>query len=58
MGRHIMNKRHNEHVYVPKNEKPLQTYIPIMDENHAYSTLGSSVPEIPYNVIGDLPDKI
>lgn len=63
MGRHIMKnktKRHHNTVYVPKNEKPPQTYVDLstIDDNHAYSTLGSTVPETPYNVIGDSPDKI
>lgn len=58
MARHIMknkSKRHHNNEYVPKNEKPPQTYVDLstVDDNHAYSTLGSTVPETPYNVIGN-----
>uniref|UniRef100_A0A8W8NT92 Multiple epidermal growth factor-like domains 10 n=1 Tax=Magallana gigas TaxID=29159 RepID=A0A8W8NT92_MAGGI len=58
MARHIMknkSKRHHNNEYVPKNEKPHQTYVDLstVDDNHAYSTLGSTVPETPYNVIGN-----
>lgn len=53
MGRHIMKNKTN--VPVPKNKQPPQTYVDlsVMDDNHGYSSLGSTVPETPYNVIGD-----
>ncbi|XP_052694629.1 laminin subunit beta-1-like [Crassostrea angulata] len=58
MARHIMrNKtsRHRTDASVPENDKSPQTYVDVstVDENHAYSTLGSTVSNTPYNVIGD-----
>lgn len=58
MGRYIMKNKTNRHqtdVSVPKNKQPPQTYVDlsVMDDNHGYSSLGSTVPETPYNVIGD-----
>lgn len=58
MGRYIMKNKTNRHqtdVPVPKNKQPPQTYVDlsVMDDNHGYSSLGSTVPETPYNVIGD-----
>lgn len=61
LGRHIMKnkpKRHHENVYVSTNDKPPQTYLSTMDDNHACSTLGSTVPETPCYLIRDSPDKI
>lgn len=56
----IKNNRHQENVPVPKSEKSPQTYVDlsVMDDNHTYSTLGSTISETPYNVIGDSRDNI
>lgn len=58
MGRQIMKNKTNRHqadASVPKNKKTPQMYVDIsaMEENHAYSTLGSTASDTPYNVIRD-----
>lgn len=58
MARHIMKNKTNRHrtdASVPENEKSPQTYVDlsIVDENNAYSTLGSTVSYTPYNVINN-----
>lgn len=58
MTRHIMkNKtsRHRADASVPENDKSSQTYVDLstVDENHAYSTLDSTISDTPYNLIGD-----
>lgn len=58
MARHFMKNKTNRHctdASEPENEKSPQTYIDLstVDENHAYSTLDSTVSDAPYNVIGD-----
>lgn len=58
MTRHIIkNKtsRHRTDASVPENKTSAQTYVDLstVDENHAYSTLGSTLSDTPYNVIGD-----
>ncbi|XP_052695681.1 laminin subunit beta-1-like [Crassostrea angulata] len=58
MSRHIMKNKTNRQrtdASVPENEKASKTYADLsaMDENHAYSTLGCTVSDTPYNVIRD-----
>lgn len=56
MSRHIMKNKTNRHrtdASVPENEKASKTYVDLsaMDEKNAYSTLGCTVSDTPYNVI-------
>nr|XP_034319545.1 multiple epidermal growth factor-like domains protein 11 [Crassostrea gigas] len=58
MSRHIMKNKTNRHrtdASLPENEKASKTYVDLsaMDENNAYSTLGCTVSDTPYNVIRD-----
>lgn len=58
MARHFMKNKTNRHrtdASEPENEKSPQTYIDLatVDENHAYSTLGSTASDTPYNVINN-----
>lgn len=58
MSRHIIKNKTNRHrtdAFVPENDKSPQTYVDLstVDENHAYSTFGSTVSDTPYNVINN-----
>eukprot|EP00105_Crassostrea_gigas_P046180 XP_019930328.1 PREDICTED: cell death abnormality protein 1 isoform X2 [Crassostrea gigas] len=58
MARHFMKNKTNRHrtdASEPENEKSPQTYVDLstVDENHAYSTLGSTASDTPYNVINN-----
>lgn len=58
MTRHIIKNKTNRHrtdASVPENKTSPQKYVDLstVDENHAYSTLGSTLSDTPYNVIGD-----
>lgn len=63
LGRKIIsNQNSKRHTNIPKSRKqnPSQTYadLTVTEEAHAYSTLGSDVYELPYQVISDGSNKI
>lgn len=63
LGRKIISNQNNKrHTNVPMSRKqnPSQTYadLTVTEEAHAYSTLGSDVYELPYQVISDGSNKI
>lgn len=63
LGRKIISNQNNKrHTNIPMSRKqnPSQTYadLTVTEEAHAYSTLGSDVYELPYQVISDGSNKI
>lgn len=63
LGRKIIsNQNSKRHTNIPMSRKqnPSQTYadLTVTEEAHAYSTLGSDVYELPYQVISDGSNKI
>lgn len=63
MGRKLIsNQTSKRHTDIPMSQiqDSSQTYtdLTVTDETHAYSTLGSDVPETPYQVISDASNKI
>lgn len=63
LGRKIIsnqNSKRHTNILMSRKQNPSQTYadLTVTEEAHAYSTLGSDVYELPYQVISDGSNKI